>query len=103
MDRAITVNETWTHYYTPKTKRHSKQWIFPGRSSPNKAKTVPSPGKVIAKEVSKFNNNIFKRLIWSIVTAYFSDEYFSFVWKMVDCMGKEFRVLRGNPCLDIHH
>lgn len=46
--RIVTVDETWIHYYTPDTKRQSKQWIFPGESAPKKAKTVPSAGKVMA-------------------------------------------------------
>ncbi|KAG5341704.1 SETMR methyltransferase, partial [Acromyrmex heyeri] len=36
-------DETWIHYYTPKTKQQSKQWI-----APKKVKTVPSTGKVMA-------------------------------------------------------
>ena len=46
--RVVTVDETWIHYYTPETKRQSKQWILPGESAPKKAKTVPSAGKVMA-------------------------------------------------------
>lgn len=46
--RVVTVDETWIHYYTPETKRQSKQWIFSNESAPKKAKTVPSAGKVMA-------------------------------------------------------
>lgn len=29
----ITLNKTWNHHNTRETKHHSKQWVFPGRSS----------------------------------------------------------------------
>ena len=44
----VTVDETWIHYYTPKTNSQSKMWPEPGESAPKKAKTVPSAGKVMA-------------------------------------------------------
>ena len=46
--RFITVDETWIHYYTPETKKQSKQWMAAGESAPKKAKTVKSAGKVMA-------------------------------------------------------
>jgi len=46
--RFVTVDETWIHSYTPKTKEQSKQWTSPGEPAPKKAKTVPSVGKVMA-------------------------------------------------------
>ena len=36
----------WIHHYTPETKEQSKQWIKSGESTPKKAKTVPSAGKI---------------------------------------------------------
>ncbi|GBN29866.1 hypothetical protein AVEN_62618-1 [Araneus ventricosus] len=45
--RYITVDETWIHYYTPKTKEQSKQWVFKGDPAPKKAKTVKSAGKLM--------------------------------------------------------
>ena len=47
LHRFITMDETWVHYFTPKTKVQSKQWIEGGESSPKKAKTVPTSGKVM--------------------------------------------------------
>ena len=44
----MTVDETWTHHYTPETKEQSKQWDFEGERAWKKAKTVKSTGKVIA-------------------------------------------------------
>ena len=44
----VTVDETWIHWYTPKTKEQLKQWTSPGERSPKKAKTVLSAGKVMA-------------------------------------------------------
>jgi [histone H3]-lysine36 N-dimethyltransferase SETMAR len=46
--RFVTVDETWIHHYTPETKEQSKQWTARGESTPKKAKTVPSAGKVMA-------------------------------------------------------
>ena len=30
--RYVTVDETWTHYYTPETKNLSKMWTGPGET-----------------------------------------------------------------------
>jgi len=46
--RFVTVDETWIHWYTPETKEQSKQWTSPGERAPKNAKSVPSPGKVMA-------------------------------------------------------
>jgi len=46
--RFVTVDETWIHWYTPETKKQSKQWTSTGQPTPKKAKTVPSAGKVMA-------------------------------------------------------
>ena len=46
--RYVTVDETWIHYYTPQTKNQFKMSTRPGESAPQKAKTVPSAGKVMA-------------------------------------------------------
>jgi len=46
--RFVTVDETWIHWYTPETKEQSKQWTSPGQPAPQKSKTVPSAGKVMA-------------------------------------------------------
>ena len=46
--KAVTVDETWIYYYTPKTKQLSKQWVAPGGSAPKKAMTVSSAERVMA-------------------------------------------------------
>ena len=46
--RVVTVDETWIHYYTPESKRQSKQWSLLGDSAPKKAKTVPSGGRIMS-------------------------------------------------------
>ena len=44
----MTVDETWVHYYEPENKAQSRQWVGPGSPRPQKFKTQPSPGKVMA-------------------------------------------------------
>ena len=44
----MTVDETWVHYYEPKNKAQSRQWVGPGPPRPKKFKTQPSAGKVMA-------------------------------------------------------
>ena len=46
--RLVTVDETWVHYYEPENKAQSRQWVEPGSHRPNKFKTQPSAGKVMA-------------------------------------------------------
>jgi hypothetical protein len=48
MYRFITMDETWIHHYTPKSKEQSKQWTEAGCSVPKKTRSVPSVGKVMA-------------------------------------------------------
>ena len=36
----ITVDETWIHYFTPETKKQSKQWTSLGEPASKKTKTV---------------------------------------------------------------
>lgn len=54
----ITVDETWIHYCTPKSKTQTKQCIAKGESAPKKAKTVFSAGKVIATVLGDSNGVI---------------------------------------------
>ena len=44
----VTVDETQVPYYEPKNKALSRQWVQPGSPRPNKFKTQPSAGKVMA-------------------------------------------------------
>ena len=42
--RFITMDETWIHNYTSKSKQHSKQWTEADCSGPKKTRSVPSAG-----------------------------------------------------------
>ena len=43
-----TVDEAWVHNYEPEYKAQSRQWVGPGSPRPEKFKTQPSAGKVMA-------------------------------------------------------
>lgn len=45
LDRIITTDETWLHYYYPEGKRASSVWKTPGTPPPKKAKVSKSVGK----------------------------------------------------------
>lgn len=47
LDKVITMDETWLHYYEPESKRQSSVWKTHGTPPPKKAKTVKSVGKVM--------------------------------------------------------
>ncbi|UYV83692.1 hypothetical protein LAZ67_23002102 [Cordylochernes scorpioides] len=47
VNRFVTMDETWTHHFTPESKQQSMQWKHSGSPPPKKAKTVPSAGKVM--------------------------------------------------------
>ena len=44
----MAVDETWVHYYEPKNKDQSRQWVGLGSPRRKKFKTQPSAGKVMA-------------------------------------------------------
>ena len=44
----VTVDETWVHYYEPRNKAQSRQWVGPGSLRPKKFKMQLSDGKVMA-------------------------------------------------------
>lgn len=44
----MTVDESWIHHYTPKTKILSKKWPSRGELDSKKTKTTPSATKVMA-------------------------------------------------------
>ena len=44
----VTVDDTWVHYYEPENKAQIRQSVGPGSPRPNKFKTQPSAGKVMA-------------------------------------------------------
>ena len=48
LSRLMTVDETLVHYYEPENKAQSRQSVGPGSPRPNKFKTQPSAGKVMA-------------------------------------------------------
>ena len=47
IDRVVTQDETWAHYFGPESKMQSMQWKHPGSSPPKKFKRVSSAGKVM--------------------------------------------------------
>lgn len=47
LDKIVTGDESWVHYFTPETKRSSKEWRHVGSPPPKKCKQVPSAGKVM--------------------------------------------------------
>ena len=44
----VTIDETWVHYCEPENKAQSRQWVGPGSPTPQKIKTHPSAGKLMA-------------------------------------------------------
>jgi hypothetical protein len=42
------MDVTWIHHYTPESKQQSKQWRKAGCPAPNKTRSVPSAGNVMA-------------------------------------------------------
>jgi hypothetical protein len=47
LDRTITCDETWLHYFEPEGKRQSSAWKTPGTPPPKKARAVKSLGKTM--------------------------------------------------------
>lgn len=45
LDRIITTDETWLHYYDPETKQQSSMWTIKGNPPPKKQKCVNHPVK----------------------------------------------------------
>ena len=45
LDRVITTDETWLHYFDPETKQESSVWKHRGSPAPKKAKVSKSMGK----------------------------------------------------------
>ena len=45
LDRTITTDETWFHYYDPETKQQSSQWKNVDSPWPKKGKVTKSLGK----------------------------------------------------------
>ena len=48
LSRLVTVDETWVHYYEPENKAQSRQSVGPGSPRPQKFKTQPPSGKMMA-------------------------------------------------------
>jgi hypothetical protein len=44
----VTCVETWVHYFTPESKRASKQWKHTHSPTPKIAKAIYSAGKIMA-------------------------------------------------------
>ena len=47
LDRVITMDETWLHYYEPEGKRQSSVWKSSHTPPPKKARSSKSMGKVM--------------------------------------------------------
>ena len=47
IERYVTMDETWVHYYDPKTKIQSMQWKRKGSPTTKKFKVLPSADKVL--------------------------------------------------------
>ena len=47
LNKIITTDETWVHFYEPEDKRTSMVWKHSDSPPPKKAKTVKSMGKVM--------------------------------------------------------
>ena len=44
--RFVTMDETWIHHYTPKSREESKLWVKPGESEPKRPKRNNRLGKL---------------------------------------------------------
>lgn len=47
LDRVVTGDESWIHFWTPESKEQLKQWKKKEEETPRKCKQVPSAGKVM--------------------------------------------------------
>lgn len=47
LERIVTGDESWVHYWTPETKSQSMVWKTADEAAPRKFKAVPSAGKVM--------------------------------------------------------
>ncbi len=47
IERIVTGDETWVHFWTPEMKEQSRVWKTKGEETPKKFKQVPSVGKVL--------------------------------------------------------
>ena len=59
-NRIITGDETWVHFYEPKSKQESMQWHMKGGPAPKKFKVVPSAGKVMATIFWDFEGILYR-------------------------------------------
>lgn len=48
LDRIVTGDESWFHYFEPESKRQSSMWMAGDEPSPVKARVAPSAGKQMA-------------------------------------------------------
>ena len=55
----VTMDETWIHHYTPKSREGSKQWVEPGESAPKRPKAQQSTGQVMASDFWDAHGVIF--------------------------------------------
>ncbi len=48
LNRLVTGDESWFHFYEPDSKRNSMEWKTPGEPPPQKVRSSPSAGKRMA-------------------------------------------------------
>lgn len=48
LNRIVTMDETWVHFYDPETKQQSMEWRHSGSPRPKKFRVQKSAGKVLA-------------------------------------------------------
>ena len=75
LDRIITTDETWVHYYEPEDKRMSMVWKNRDSPPPKKAKVVKSMGKVMCVVFMDSSGVILVHMVPSGRTV--NAEYFS--------------------------
>ena len=75
LDRIITTDETWVHYYEPEDNRMSMVWKNRDSPPPKKAKVVKSMGKVMCAVFMDSSGVILVHMVPSGCTV--NAEYYS--------------------------
>ena len=94
-------SQTWIHYYTPETKNQSKIWTGSGESVSQKAKTVPSAGKVMAKIFWDLHGIILIDYLQKEKTI--TGEYYASLLDRFDAILKEKRPHLAKKKVLFHH
>ena len=98
LNRIITMDETGVYDFTPEMKKQSKQWTERGESARNKAKTVPSSGKVMASVSWDAHGIIFIGYLQKRKTI--NGEYYANIsQRLIDDIKKKFANLTKKKAL----